>query len=82
MASKPAFAPNAQVEHPKFGCGTILSCDNDYVVIRFDDHGEKKFIASIVISNLKRIDREPPPEKKRTTRTRRTGKKKVAKAAK
>ena len=82
MASKPAFAPNAQIEHPKFGCGTVLSCDTDYVVIRFDDYGEKKFIASIVLSNLTRIDREPPPEKKRS-RTRRTAKKKkVAKAAK
>jgi len=82
MASKPAFAPNAQIEHPKFGCGTVLSCDDEYVVIRFDDNGEKKFIASIVIPNLKKIDREPPPEKKRATRTRRTKAKKTAKAAK
>jgi len=74
MATKPPFAPNAQVEHPKFGPGTVLSCDDDYVVIKFDDHGEKKFIASIVIPNLKKIDREPPPDKKRT-RAKRTRKK-------
>ena len=56
----------------------MLSCDDDYVVIKFDDHGEKKFIASIVIPNLKKLDREPPPEKKRTRakRTRKTTAKK------
>ena len=74
MATKPPFSPNAQVEHPKFGAGTVLSCDDDYVVIKFDDHGDKKFIASIVIPNLKKLDREPPPEKKRT-RAKRTRKK-------
>jgi hypothetical protein len=80
MATKPAFPQNAQIEHPKFGCGTVLSCNEDYAVIKFDDCGEKKFIASIVIPSLKKIDREPPPERK--TRTRRTRAKKVAKAGK
>ena len=64
MATKPAFTQNAQVEHPKFGCGTVLSCDEDYVVVRFDDHGEKKFVASIVIPNLKKIDRQPPSDRR------------------
>lgn len=80
MATKPPFPPNAQVEHPKFGPGTVLSCDDDYVVIKFDDHGEKKFIASIVIPNLKKLDREPPPDKKRT-RAKRTRKKTTKKKA-
>ena len=80
MATKPAFPPNAQIEHFKFGCGTVLSCAEDYVVIRFDDHGSKKFVASVVIPNLKKIDRDPPPEK-RATRARRPRTKKVAKAA-
>ena len=75
MATKPAFAPNAQVEHPKFGPGTVLSCDEERVVIKFDDHGEKKFVASIVIPNLKKLDREPPPTKK--TRAKRTRTKKT-----
>jgi hypothetical protein len=64
MATKSAFAQNAQVEHPKFGCGTVLLCDEEYVVIRFDDHGEKKFVASIVVPNLKKIDRQPPSDRK------------------
>ena len=75
MANKPAFAPNAQVEHPKFGLGSVLSCTDDYVVIKFDDHGEKKFVLAIVMPNLKKSDRTPPVEKRRAS------KKKVAPVA-
>ena len=41
-------------------------------MIKFDDHGEKKFVASIAVPNLKKSDRQPPAEKKRG------GKKKAA----
>lgn len=75
MATKPAFAQGAQVEHPKFGLGSVLSCSEDYIVIKFDDHGEKKFVMSIVFPNLKKSDRQPPVEKRRSS------KKKVAPAA-
>ncbi|HYP13344.1 MAG TPA: hypothetical protein VEQ63_05435 [Bryobacteraceae bacterium] len=64
MASKPAFAQGAQVEHPKFGLGSVLSCTDDYIVIKFDDHGEKKFVSSIALPNLKKSDRQPPVEKR------------------
>lgn len=64
MASKPAFAQGAQVEHPKFGLGSVLSCNDEYIVIKFDDHGEKKFISSIAIPSLKKSDRQPPVEKR------------------
>ena len=57
MAIKPAFAQGAQVEHPKFGLGSVLSCNEEYIVIKFDDHGEKKFVLSIVLPNLKKSDR-------------------------
>lgn len=76
MASKPAYAPGAQVEHGKFGLGSVVSCNDDHIVIKFDDHGEKKFVTSIVLSALKKSDRQPPAEK-RATRAR----KKVAPAA-
>jgi hypothetical protein len=66
MASKPPFAQGAQVEHPKFGLGSVLTCSDDYIVIKFDDHGEKKFIASIAIPVLKKSDRTPPVEKRAT----------------
>jgi hypothetical protein len=68
MASKPAFAPAAQVEHPKFGLGSVLSCTEEYIVIKFDDHGEKKFVLTIVLPNLKKSDRIPPAEKRRASK--------------
>ncbi len=68
MANKPAFANGAQVEHPKFGLGSVLSCNDDHIVIKFDDHGEKKFVTSIVLPNLKKSDRQPPVEKRRAAR--------------
>ena len=68
MATKPAFAQGAQVEHPKFGLGSVLSCSEEYIVIKFDDHGEKKFVLSIVMPALKKSDRQPPAEKRRAPR--------------
>lgn len=43
-----------------------MSCNEDYIVIKFDDHGEKKFVLSIVFPNLKKSDRQPPVEKRRS----------------
>jgi len=37
-------------------------------VIKFDDHGEKKFVLSIVFPNLKKSDRQPPVEKRRSSK--------------
>ncbi len=68
MASKPAFAQGAQVEHGKFGLGSVVSCNEEYIVIKFDDHGEKKFVLSIVFPALKKSDRQPPAEKRRASR--------------
>jgi hypothetical protein len=77
MATKPAFATGAQVEHARFGLGSVLSCNEEHIVVKWDDHGEKKFVLSIILPNLKKSDRQPPAEKKRATRTPR---KKVAAA--
>ncbi|HUS05946.1 MAG TPA: hypothetical protein VMZ52_06615 [Bryobacteraceae bacterium] len=66
MATKPAFAQGAQVEHAKFGLGSVMSCGDDYIVIKFDEHGEKKFVSSIVIPALRKSDRQPPAEKRAT----------------
>jgi hypothetical protein len=68
MANKPAFAPAAQIEHNKYGLGSVVSCNDEHVVIKFDDHGEKKFVLSIVMPALKKSDRQPPAEKRRATR--------------
>lgn len=77
MAAKPAFASGAQVDHSKFGLGSVVSCADDYIVIKFDDHGEKKFVSSIALPQIKKSDRQPPVEK-RASRAR----KKTAPAAK
>ncbi len=68
MANKPAFATGAQVEHGKFGLGSVVTCTDEHIVIKFDDHGEKKFVLSIVLPNLKKSDRQPPVEKRRASR--------------
>ncbi len=68
MANKPAFAQGAQVEHSKYGLGSVMSCNDEHIVIKFDDHGEKKFVLSIVQPALKKSDRQPPVEKRRSTR--------------
>lgn len=68
MANKPAFAQGAQVEHTKYGLGSVMACNDEHVVIKFDDHGEKKFVLSIVFPALKKSDRQPPAEKRRAAR--------------
>jgi hypothetical protein len=65
MAFKPPFNQGAQVEHPKFGLGSVVSCTEEHIVIKFDVGGEKKFVLQIVLPNLKKSDRQPPSEKKR-----------------
>jgi hypothetical protein len=52
----------------------VLSCAEDYLVIKFDDHGEKKFISAIVIPNLKKSDREPPATKRASRARKKTAK--------
>lgn len=63
------YNQGAQVEHQKFGLGTVLSHTDERIVIKFDDHGEKKFISQMVAGSLKKSDRQPPVEK-RASRTR------------
>ena len=61
-----ALSTGQQVKHERYGFGTVLTCDEERISIRFDDHGEKKFVRSIVV--LEKSDREPPPEKKSRAR--------------
>lgn len=69
MGVKSPYPQGAQVEHQRFGLGTVLSSNEDHIVIKFDDHGEKKFVTTIVVTALKKSDRQPPVEK-RASRTR------------
>src|SRR5580700_2226520 len=63
-----SYNQGAQVEHLTFGLGTVLSHTEERIVIRFDDHGEKKFVTAMVITNLKKSDRQPPAEKRARAR--------------
>lgn len=63
-----SYNQGAQVEHQTFGLGTVLSHTEERIVIKFDDHGEKKFVTSMVITALKKSDRQPPAEKRARTR--------------
>lgn len=65
------YAQGAQVEHQKYGLGTVLSHSDERIVIKFDDHGEKKFVTPMVMSSLKKSDRQPPAER-RASRARKT----------
>jgi hypothetical protein len=62
------YSQGAQVEHQKFGFGTVLSCNDERIVIKFDDLGEKKFVTPMVITSLRKSDRQPPAEKRATRR--------------
>ena len=62
------YSQGAQVEHLKFGLGTVMSSSDERIVIKFDDHGEKKFVTPMVMGSLKKSDRQPPAEKKRASR--------------
>lgn len=62
------YSQGAQVEHQKFGLGTVMSSSEERIVIKFDDHGEKKFVTNLVMGSLKKSDRQPPAEKKRASR--------------
>ncbi len=65
------FNQGAQVEHQKFGLGTVMSSSEERIVIKFEEHGEKKFVTTMVIGSLKKSDRQPPAEK-RASRARKT----------
>ena len=59
-----AFNQGAQVEHQKFWLGTVVSSNEERMVIKFDDHGEKKFVTPMVMPSLKKSDRAAPVEKR------------------
>ena len=66
--SSNTYSQGAQVEHQKFGLGTVMFSSEERIVIKFDDHGEKKFVTPMVMGSLKKSDRQPPAEKKRASR--------------
>jgi hypothetical protein len=46
--------------------------NEERIVIKFDDHGEKKFVTPMVVGSLKKSDRQPPAEKRAARRKKAT----------
>jgi len=42
------FATGKRITQPQYGPGTIISTDERYTVIEFDDHGRRRFITTMV----------------------------------
>ena len=59
----------AQVEHTKFGPGSVLTCTEEHIVIKFDENGERKFVCAIALPSIKKIDRQPPEKKRASKKT-------------
>lgn len=74
MPPRLPFQQGSQVEHERFGLGSVVTITEERMTIRYDEHGEKTFVTSIAVTQLKKSDREPPAEKK--------GKRKAATGAK
>ncbi|MCL4782509.1 MAG: hypothetical protein KJZ70_05695 [Bryobacterales bacterium] len=64
MPPRLPFQQGSQVEHERFGLGSVVNITEERMTIRYDDHGEKTFVTSIAVTQLRKSDREPPAEKK------------------
>lgn len=69
MPPRLPFQQGSQVEHDRFGLGSVISINEDRITIRYDEHGEKTFVTSIAVTQLRKSDREPPSEKKKARKT-------------
>lgn len=54
------FTKGNRVSQPNYGAGTVVSSDERYTVIEFDNHGRRVFITDMV--TLGKTD-EPAPAK-------------------
>jgi hypothetical protein len=71
------FAKGNRVSQANYGAGTVVSSDERYTVIEFDNHGRRTFITDMV--TLAKSD-EPAPNK--PAKPKRTKKAPAAEAAK
>jgi hypothetical protein len=62
------FDVGARVVDPTYGAGSVISVENGYTRVQFDQHGVKKFLTSL--SRLELTD-EPAPGGTKAVRGRR-----------
>jgi len=60
--------PGQYIRHAKYGCGTIVTRDNDRTTVDFDTAGTKLFVTALAAFEMAEGQ---PPAKKRTTARRR-----------
>ena len=73
MPPKLPFQSGSQVEHAKFGLGSVVDINESRITIKYDDHGEKTFVTSIALPQLKKSDREPPQDKSSSRKRKASG---------
>jgi hypothetical protein len=69
------FAKGSRVLQSQYGSGTVMTSDERYTVIEFDQHGKRTFITDMVA--LSASD-EPAPNKPEKTRRRKAAAKPAA----
>ncbi len=60
--------PGQYIRHAKYGCGTIVTRDNERTTVDFDTAGMKMFVTAMAAFEM--AEGEPPIKKRPTTRRR------------
>lgn len=53
-----AYKESQYLKHAQYGFGVVTESDTERTTIKFDTHGEKKFVTSMVVVEL--VDGDPP----------------------
>ena len=48
ISRMPRYSPGKRVSQDQYGPGTIVECNERHTLIRFDDHGVRLFVTTIV----------------------------------
>lgn len=68
------FEVGQQVRDVKYGLGTVTWADEQYTTIKFEDHGLKKYVTSLMHMEPLAAGEAKPPKPKRIRTTRRKAK--------
>lgn len=72
------FEVGQQVRDLKYGLGIVTGADEQYTTIKFDDHGLKKYITSLMQMEPVATGEAKPPKPRGVRTTRRKAKTKTA----
>ena len=65
ISRMPRYSPGKRVSQDQYGPGTIVECNERHTLIRFDDHGVRLFVTTIVDLNPSTL---PEPSKAKRTK--------------